>query len=198
MTEFPGLKVEGGPYTPPVSVQYTVRTVRVAQVSAVVFFFFGEQIFAKLGKAPPAVLGQMHDNKLATAGAIYGLDVLAQTGVAVPPEPRQSRAFTAIAMRCALSRALAHRGARPASRPSARSEVDQRFRDHVQRSHASFEAQDWPVSGSWRDRGEFKGDHGQGGWRCCRAHWCHSVERNTTAMVAPRTARRMARRTLRL
>jgi len=83
MTEFPGLKVEGGPYTPPVSVQYTVRTVRVAQVSAVVFFFFGEQIFAKLGKAPPAVLGQMHDNKLATAGAIYGLDVLAQTAKSI-------------------------------------------------------------------------------------------------------------------
>jgi len=83
MTEFPGLKVEGAPYTPPVSVQYTVRTVRVAQVSAVVFFFFGEQIFAKLGKAPPAVLGQMHDNKLATAGAIYGLDVLAQTAKSI-------------------------------------------------------------------------------------------------------------------
>lgn len=83
MQHFPGLKVEGGPYTPPVSVQYTVRAVRVAQVSAVVFFFFGEQIFAKLGKAPPAMLGQMHDNKLATAGAIYGLDVLAQTAKSI-------------------------------------------------------------------------------------------------------------------
>ena len=76
---FPGLKIEGGPYTPPASVQYAIRAVRVAQVGAAAFFLAGEQIFGKFGKSPPALLGQMHENKLLTCGAIYGLDVVAQT-----------------------------------------------------------------------------------------------------------------------
>lgn len=83
MQSFPGLKVEGGPYTPPVSVQYTVRAVRAAQVGVGVFFFFGEQIFARVGKAPPPVLQQMHDNKLLTIGGVYALDVVAQTAKSI-------------------------------------------------------------------------------------------------------------------
>ena len=83
MQQFPGLKVEGGPYTPPVAVQYTVRAVRAAQVGAGAFFLFGEQIFGALGKAPPALYHQMHDNKLLAAGGIYALDVLAQTAKSI-------------------------------------------------------------------------------------------------------------------
>ena len=83
MSTFPGLKVEGGPYTPPVSVQYTVRAVRAAQVGVAIAYFFGEQIFAKLGRAPPSVIQQMHENKLVAAGAVYGLDVLAQTAKSI-------------------------------------------------------------------------------------------------------------------
>jgi len=81
--QFPGLRVEGGPYTPPVAAQYTVRAVRVAQVSVGLFFLFGEQLAAKLGRAPPDILGKMHDNKLLTAGAVYGLDVIAQTAKSI-------------------------------------------------------------------------------------------------------------------
>ena len=76
---FPGMKIEGGPFTPPAWVQYATRAVRVTQVAAAGFFFFGEQIFGKLGRRPPAIYEQMHENKLVTAGAIYGLDVVAQT-----------------------------------------------------------------------------------------------------------------------
>jgi len=83
MQQFPGLKVEGGPYTPPVAVQYTVRAVRVAQIGVGVAFFFGEQICAALGKAPPPLLRQMHDNKLMTVGAVYGLDIIAQTAKSI-------------------------------------------------------------------------------------------------------------------
>jgi len=83
MQQFPGLKVEGGPYTPPVAAQYTVRAVRAAQAGVGLFFFFGEQIFARLGKAPPAVHTQMHENKLLTAGGVYALDVVAQTAKSI-------------------------------------------------------------------------------------------------------------------
>lgn len=77
------MKVEGGPYTPPVTVQYTVRAVRAAQAGVALFFFFGEQLFAKLGKPPPPLLLQMHDNKMVTAGAVYALDVVAQTAKSI-------------------------------------------------------------------------------------------------------------------
>ena len=90
MQQFPGLRVEGGPYTPPVAVQYTVRAVRAAQVSVGLFFFFGEQLFATLRRPPPAILGQMHENKMVTAGAVYGLDVLAQTAKSMSPTTRFS------------------------------------------------------------------------------------------------------------
>jgi len=80
---FPGLKVEGGSYTPPVQVQYGIRAVRTAQVGASAFFFFGEQIFGALGRRPPPLHAQMHENKMLTVGAIYGLDVIAQTMKAI-------------------------------------------------------------------------------------------------------------------
>ena len=83
MQSFPGLRVEGGPYPPPVAVQYTIRAVRAAQVGVGAFFLFGEQLFGKLGRPPPTLLAQMHENKLVTAGAIYGLDVLAQTAKSI-------------------------------------------------------------------------------------------------------------------
>jgi hypothetical protein len=51
----------------------------VAQVGVVAAFFFGEQLFAMLGRTSPAILGQMQENKLVTAGAVYALDVVAQT-----------------------------------------------------------------------------------------------------------------------
>lgn len=59
--------------------QYAIRAVRVAQLSAAGFYFFGEQIFGKLGRQPPQLLLQMQENKLLSAGAVYGLDVVAQT-----------------------------------------------------------------------------------------------------------------------
>lgn len=76
---FPGLRIEGGPYTPPASVQYGIRAVRAAQVGAAGFFFFGEALFGKLGKQPPKVLTQLHDNKLVAVGGLYALDIVAQT-----------------------------------------------------------------------------------------------------------------------
>jgi len=48
-------------------------------MSAAGFYFFGEQIFGKLGRRPPQLLVQMQENKLLAAGAVYGLDVVAQT-----------------------------------------------------------------------------------------------------------------------
>lgn len=63
--------------------QYAIRAVRAAQVGAAGFFFFGEQLFGSLGRRPPALLGQMHENKMLTAAAIYGLDVIAQTMKAI-------------------------------------------------------------------------------------------------------------------
>lgn len=59
--------------------QYAIRSVRVAQVGVVAAFFFGEQLFATLRRPAPAILGQMQENKLVTAGAVYALDVVAQT-----------------------------------------------------------------------------------------------------------------------
>ena len=59
--------------------QYGIRAVRFAQVGVVGLFFLGEQLFAQLRRPPPSWLHQMHDNKLAVAGGVYGLDVVAQT-----------------------------------------------------------------------------------------------------------------------
>ena len=75
LRSFPGLKIEGGTYTPPVQVQYGIRAVRAAQVGAASFFFFGEQLFGLLRRPAPALHAQMHENRMVTFGAIYGLNV---------------------------------------------------------------------------------------------------------------------------
>jgi len=62
-----------------VQVQYGIRAVRAAQAGAALFFFFGEQLFASLRRPVPALHAQMQENKMLTFGAIYGLDVIAQT-----------------------------------------------------------------------------------------------------------------------
>jgi len=76
---FPSLKVEGGPYTPPPSVQYAIRAVRVAQISVLGLYFFGEQLFASLYPPAPLLVGRMSENKLLVFGGVYALDVVAQT-----------------------------------------------------------------------------------------------------------------------
>jgi len=77
--QFPGLKIEGGPYTPPVMVQYGVRAVRVAQAGVAVVFFFGEQLLASLGKEPFDFMRETHTNLAVHIGALYGLNVVADT-----------------------------------------------------------------------------------------------------------------------
>lgn len=73
------MRIEGGPYTPPVAVQYGIRAVRVAQGATGVFFFFGEQILAKLGRSPFEFMGEMHTNLIAHLAALYGLNLVADT-----------------------------------------------------------------------------------------------------------------------
>lgn len=77
--QFPGLRIEGGPYTPPVAVQYGVRAVRVAQAGVAVLFFFGEQLLAKLGREPFEFMHETHTNLAVHFGALYGLNVIADT-----------------------------------------------------------------------------------------------------------------------
>jgi len=60
-------------------VQYAIRAVRAAQVGAIGAFFFGDAAFGKLGRRPPQLLTQLHENKMLAAGGLYGLDVIAQT-----------------------------------------------------------------------------------------------------------------------
>jgi len=60
-------------------VQYAIRAVRGAQSASLGFFFFGEAAFAKMGRAPPRALQQLHENKLIAVGGLYFLDVIAQT-----------------------------------------------------------------------------------------------------------------------
>mmetsp|Transcript_31061 Transcript_31061/g.65442 ORF Transcript_31061/g.65442 Transcript_31061/m.65442 type:complete len:132 (+) Transcript_31061:350-745(+) len=73
------MKIEGGPYTPPPSAQYAIRTVRVAQAAAVVAYLFGEQLFASLRRPTPSPVLKMQENPLIALGTLYGLDVVAQT-----------------------------------------------------------------------------------------------------------------------
>jgi len=73
------LKLEGGPYTPPQSVQYAVRTVRAAQLSTVLLYFFGSQLFHALKRPLPGFVESTHANPLLAVGGVYGLDVVAQT-----------------------------------------------------------------------------------------------------------------------
>jgi hypothetical protein len=60
-------------------VQYAIRAVRAAQLGVAGLYFFGEQLFAAARARPPALVGQMHENKLLVAGGVYALDVVAQT-----------------------------------------------------------------------------------------------------------------------
>lgn len=42
-------------------------------------YFFGQQTFARIGRAQPHILQRMQENPLIAVGTIYGLDVVAQT-----------------------------------------------------------------------------------------------------------------------
>lgn len=77
--EFPGLKIEGGPFTPPAYVQYGIRAVRVGQVAVGIFFFFGEQILQKLGHAPFGFMEEVPQRLAAHAAALYGLNCIVST-----------------------------------------------------------------------------------------------------------------------
>lgn len=77
--QFPGLRIEGGPYTPPVWVQHGVKVVRVTQALVGVFFFFGEQILGALGRQPFEFMQETHTNLGAHIAAVYGLNVIADT-----------------------------------------------------------------------------------------------------------------------
>jgi len=75
---FPGLKIEGGPYTPPQSVQYAIRGVRVGQIAVGAFFFFGEQILGFLGRPPFEFMDDVPTSLAIHGGALYGLNCIAQ------------------------------------------------------------------------------------------------------------------------
>ena len=55
--------------------QCGTRAVRAAQAGAASFFFFCEQLFDLLRRPAPALHAQMHENRMVTFGAIYGLNV---------------------------------------------------------------------------------------------------------------------------
>jgi len=76
---FPDLKIEGGPYTPPATVQYGIRAVRASQAAVGIFFFFGDQILGALGRPPLECMSEMHTRIMYHVGALYGLNVLADT-----------------------------------------------------------------------------------------------------------------------
>lgn len=75
--QFPNLRIEGGPYTPPASVQHGIKAVRAAQVAVVAFFFLGEQMILGLGKTPPEYMGDMQQNVMVSGGIFYGLNCIA-------------------------------------------------------------------------------------------------------------------------
>lgn len=73
------MRIEGGPYTPPVHVQYGIRAVRASQVGVGIFFFFGEQILAALGHPPFEFMFDTPTSMMYHAGALYGLNCIAST-----------------------------------------------------------------------------------------------------------------------
>ena len=73
------MPIEGGDYTPPVGVQYAIRTVRVAQALVALSYFFGEQAAAAVRRPTPRAVLQMHDNPMLAIGGAFALDVVAQT-----------------------------------------------------------------------------------------------------------------------
>jgi len=76
--QFPGLRLEGGPYTPPAYVQYGIKAVRASQAMVAVVFFFGEQIFGALGRRRPEFMTDTQQNVLVSGGVFYGLNCIAQ------------------------------------------------------------------------------------------------------------------------
>lgn len=76
--DFPGIKIEGGPYTPPVAVQYGIKAVRAGQAAVGIFFFFGEQILAAAGRPPLDFMKEeIHMRIMYHLGALYGMNVIA-------------------------------------------------------------------------------------------------------------------------
>lgn len=73
------MKIEGGPYTPPVAVQYGIRAVRVGQAAVGIFFFFGDQILNTLGRPRLEFMEEMHTKVMYHIGALYGLNLIADT-----------------------------------------------------------------------------------------------------------------------
>ena len=79
----PTLRVEGGPYTPPPSVQYGVRAVRAAQLAVGTAYFFGDQLFGSLRRPVPASVRKLQENALFAVGGIFGLNTVAETMSAI-------------------------------------------------------------------------------------------------------------------
>ena len=73
---FPGLKIEGGPYTPPPYIQHTIRALTGVQMLVPGLYFFGEQLFGLIGRAPPEVVASMHANPIMALGAFFGVHAL--------------------------------------------------------------------------------------------------------------------------
>ena len=76
---FPGLKIEGGPYTPPPYIQHTIRALTGVQMLVPGLYFFGEQLFGLIGRAPPEVVASMHANPIMALGAFFGVHALQST-----------------------------------------------------------------------------------------------------------------------
>jgi len=62
-----------------VHVQYGIRAVRASQVGVGIFFFFGEQILAALGRPPFEFMADMPTSMMYHAGGLYGLNCIAST-----------------------------------------------------------------------------------------------------------------------
>ena len=78
-SNFPGLKIEGGPYTPPAYIQHTIRALTGVQMLVPGLYFFGEQLFGLIGRAPPEVVASMHANPIMALGAFFGVHALQST-----------------------------------------------------------------------------------------------------------------------
>jgi len=76
---FPGLEIEGGPFTPPVYVQYGIRAARAGQIGVGIFFFFGDQILKMLGRQPFDFLEEMPQKIGAHVAALYGFNCIVDT-----------------------------------------------------------------------------------------------------------------------
>lgn len=76
---FPNLEIEGGPFTPPVYVQYGIRAARAGQIGVGIFFFFGEQILKMVGRPPIEFLEEMPQKIAAHVAALYGFNCIADT-----------------------------------------------------------------------------------------------------------------------